>query len=145
MNSNASDLLRVLPYAGVMPFVGGALLLLFGVDHVPSLGTVQPVIFSYGLTIVSFMAGVHWGQHVSGARTGVNLLAMSNGVALAGWFGYWLLPASYFCLLLIALFLVLLWVDTHLRGHNTIDAKYVTTRTVVTAIVCASLMVVACA
>ena len=62
MNSNNPSLLRLLPYAGALPFAGGALLVLMRVHSLPFIGSTQNAVLSYGLLIIAFMAGVHWGQ-----------------------------------------------------------------------------------
>lgn len=139
MNSSRYNLVRVLPYAGALPFIAGALLLLTGVQDVPHLGPTRMIVLSYGLLIVSFMAGIHWGQYLSGVRSGVNLLASSNAVALAAWFGFLLLPASWFCLLLVVLFAALYGLDRMISAGT----DYVATRRNVTGIVCLSLVVAA--
>jgi Protein of unknown function (DUF3429) len=139
MNSSHSDLMRVLPYAGTLPFIAGALLLLMGVQDIPYLGATRMLVLSYGLLIVSFMAGIHWGQYLAGVRAGVNLLASSNVVALVAWFGFLLLPASWFCLLLVVLFAVVYALDRQIDGGT----DYLATRRNVTGIVCLSLVVAA--
>jgi Protein of unknown function (DUF3429) len=132
--------LYLLPIAGVLPFVGGALLMLLGVPTVFSV-PVQTLVLSYALLIVSFMAGVHWGQYVSGVRTRVDLLLSSNVVALAAWFGFLLLPKLYFCLLLVVLFIALNSIDGHLHQQGVIDRNYRQLRNYVTTAVCVSLLV----
>jgi hypothetical protein len=141
MNDTLPKHMLLLPIAGVIPFVGGALVLLFGMTTIFSL-PVQTIVLSYALLIVSFMAGVHWGQYLSGVRTRVDLLVSSNVVALAAWFGFLLLPKLYFCLLLIVLFIVLNSIDGHLHEQGAIDARYKQVRTLVTAAACVSLLVV---
>jgi uncharacterized membrane protein YoaK (UPF0700 family) len=139
MNSDYSSLLRFLPYAGALPFVIGALLVFLRVHSLPFIGSTQNAVLSYGLLIISFMAGVHWGQYLSGVRGEVNLLLSSNMVALLAWFGFLLLPTLWFCLLLIFLFAVLYLIDMQLDSPT----DYLKTRRHVTAIVCLSLLVTA--
>jgi uncharacterized membrane protein YoaK (UPF0700 family) len=139
MNSTRVNLLQLLPYAGALPFAGAAALLVLKVQHVPLFGTVRTVVLSYGLLIISFMAGVHWGQYLEGVRAKVNMLVSSIVVALAAWFGFLLLPAFWFCLLLIFLFAVLYLIDTQLHAPS----DYLKTRRNVTVVVCFSLLVTA--
>jgi hypothetical protein len=82
---------RPLAFAGALPFVAAALLLLAGHSSVPVLGSVSGIAASYGLLILAFMAGVQWGQRLSGIATSLDLFLISNGIALAGWFAYLLL------------------------------------------------------
>ncbi len=128
-----------LPIAGALPFVFCAILLALGVKDLGVLGRVETVMLSYGLAIVSFMAGVHWGQYLAGVRTRVNLLVASNVVTLAAWFGFLVLPKIHFCLLLIVLLIVLNSIDGHLRDEGAISPDYAKTRMVVTILVCISL------
>jgi hypothetical protein len=134
-----SNLTRVLPYAGALPFMAGALLLLFNSETLPLIGDAQHAVLSYGLVILSFMAGVHWGQFLSGARGAFNLLLTSNAIALAGWFGFLLLPPLWFCLLLVLLFALVYVIDRPI--HSGTD--YLTMRRNVTGIVCVSLLLTA--
>lgn len=138
MQSN-TPLLRILPYAGTLPFVACALLLLFGVKELPGLGHTSAVALAYGLVIVSFMAGVHWGQFLSGLRPKLNLLVSSNAVALIAWGSDLMLAPVYECLVFVALFAFLYWIDTQLK----LDPHYLQTRRYVTLIVCTSLLLIA--
>lgn len=138
MQSN-TPLLRILPYAGALPFVACALLLLFGVKEIKGPGHTIGVALAYSLVIVSFMAGVHWGQFLSGLRPGVNLLVSSNAVALIAWGSYLVLAPIYECLVFVALFAFLYWIDTQLE----LDALYMRTRRYVTLMVCTSLLLIA--
>lgn len=138
-----SSLLRTLPYAGTLPFVLGAAAqfstswptIIYMVIFID----VQHLVLSYGLLIVSFMAGVHWGQSVSGVQSRFNLLVSSNAVALIAWGCYLTLPPFYVCLVFAALFALLYVIDTQLS----LDPSYLQTRRNVTLIVCISLLAVA--
>jgi Protein of unknown function (DUF3429) len=136
---NQSRFLFILPYAGVVPFAVGTLLVLMRVHSLPFIGSTQYAVLSYGLLIISFMAGVHWGQYLSGVRGKVNLLVSSNVVALLAWFGFLLLPTFWFLVLLVVLFAVLYFIDTQLHASS----EYLNTRRNVTAVVCLSLLVMA--
>lgn len=137
MNSDRVHLLRMLPYAGAAPFVAGSMLTVLQIQRLPFLGATQHILLTYGLLIVSFMAGVQWGQYLAGARASVNLLVSSNVMALLAWFGFLLLPAFWFSLLLIFLFATLYVIDTQFQS----DVEYLKTRRNVTALVCLSLLV----
>ncbi len=139
MHSNNPSLLRLLPYAGALPFLGGTLMMLMRVHSLPFIGPTQNAVISYGLLIISFMAGVHWGQYLSGVRGKVNLLVSSNVVALLAWFGFLLLPTFWFLVLLVALFAVLYFIDMQLHAPS----DYLKTRRNVTAVVCSSFLVMA--
>jgi hypothetical protein len=137
MMTNTSPFLRILPYAGALPFIGCAALQLIGITELPLLGDPRTVASSYGLAIVSFMAGVHWGQYLEGRHANVNLLITSNAVTLAAWFGFLLLPSPTFSLLLVLLFGSIYLIDGRIHRHS----DYLTTRRNVSLIVSASLMI----
>ncbi len=143
MQNTNTALTRPLAFAGALPFVFSALLLWAGHSTVPVLGAVSTVAASYGLLILSFMAGVHWGQRLSGVETSLNLFLTSNAVALAAWSSYLLLlPRLYFASLAV-LFAVLLMIDRRLSAEGHLSRDYLRTRSTVSALVVLSLAVIA--
>ncbi|MDX2265808.1 MAG: DUF3429 domain-containing protein [Hyphomicrobiales bacterium] len=147
MNLSRTRSLRpALTYLGAAPFLICALCLALGLERAPLIGEPAQAAASYGLTIASFLAGAHWGQHMwVGARSGIDLRLSSVGAALAAWGGYlWLSPAWFF-VALIAVFGALLFVDALLRRADLIDEGYFRLRGRVTAIVAAALAVSAAA
>ncbi len=133
--------LQYLPYAGLLPFIGCAGLLLFGIRDVAPFGSVTFILLAYALTIVCFMAGVHWGQILAGAQVRLNLLVSSNVVALVAWGSYIALSPDAVFLIFTALFALLYMIDTQLG----LDPTYMKTRRNVTCVVCGCLIVVALA
>ena len=90
------------------------------------------------------MAGVHWGQYLAGTSgPGINLLYISNAIAIAGWLAFLLLPESASLVVFAGLFAVLLAIDTRLEKAGQIERNYWITRIGVTAIVVASLLLTA--
>jgi ATP/ADP translocase len=143
MQNTSIALTRPLAFAGALPFVACALLLWAGHTSLPVLGSVSNIAASYGLLILAFMAGVHWGQRLGGLETSLNLFLISNAVALAGWFAFLLLsPKMYFASLAV-LFAVVLMIDRRLAAEGHLSADYIRTRTVVSALVVMSLAVIA--
>jgi ATP/ADP translocase len=136
-------LTRALAFAGALPFVASALLLWSGERAFPGLGQVQTIAASYGLLILAFMAGIHWGQALSGVATNINLFITSNAIALAAWFAYLLLSPKLFFASLAALFAAILIIDRTLAAAGTLDRNYLVTRSVVSAIVVLSLAIIA--
>ena len=61
-----------------------ALLPLLGVSSIKLIGSVDYIAAIYALTIVSFMAGVHWGMALDQQRPEwpVNLFLSSNAVTI---------------------------------------------------------------
>ena len=126
-------LTRLLAAAGALPFIACALLPLASIHALPGLGAVRDIAAAYGLTIASFMAGVHWGTalNVSG-KLPVNLFITSNVVAVAGWLSFLLGPPALTFAVLGALFLFLLFVDYRLLQGKLISVDYWRTRLWVT-------------
>ncbi|MDT8406618.1 MAG: DUF3429 domain-containing protein [Methylococcales bacterium] len=136
-----TKLYSYLTYAGALPFVGCALLLLVNVTSLPLLGETWHVLQVYALVIAAFMAGSHWGQHLTlPAPWSVRLPVFSNLIAIGLWLGYLLLPIKPWLALSIAAFLLLLWLDHALCQQQKITADYFQTRLTVTAIVVVALL-----
>jgi hypothetical protein len=134
---------RALAFAGALPFLASALLLWSGEKHFPLLGDVPSIAASYGLLILAFMAGIHWGQALSGVKTNFNLFIASNVIALAAWFASLLLSPKLFFAVLAALFAAVLMIDRKLAADGVLDRNYLATRTIVSSIVVLSLAVIA--
>ncbi|MDN5566988.1 MAG: DUF3429 domain-containing protein [Psychrobacter sp.] len=133
-----------LTFAGTIPFIACAVLIIIGVNIVPILGSVTRILTVYGLVIATFMAGAQWGNHLSLADNSswaVRLPIVSNIVALALWLGFLTLSTKGFIWLLIVSFISLLIIDYGLNNARIIDDKYFTVRKYVTLIVIASLLV----
>lgn len=131
------SLLRILPYAGTLPFVLGTFAKMSGTLPMIYFMDTRRIVLSYGVLIISFMAGAQWGQYVAGLRGKVNLLIASNVIALVAWVGGLLLLPTHICYLLIVLFGLLYLIDCGVE----LPPGYLQTRRNVTAIVCASLLV----
>lgn len=135
-----------LTFAGTIPFVACAFLLMIDVVTVPILGSVVDVLSAYGLVIASFMAGAHWGNHLSLAddnKWAVRLPLYSNVIALGLWLGFLILSTSSFIWLLVIGFISLLVIDYSLHRAQIISHTYFQVRQYVTAIVVISLVVAA--
>lgn len=129
-----------LTLAGAIPFALPALLYLLGISQLPMLGALKTVVGSYGLVILSFMAGVHWGQVINRPHWH-QLLIVSNMITLSGWFAFLTANTTLLWCVLITGFCALLLVDRRLLSAGLITQAYWRLRVVVTAIVSASLLV----
>jgi hypothetical protein len=135
-----------LTFAGTIPFIACAFLLMIDVVTVPILGSVANILSAYGLVIASFMAGAHWGNHLSLAddnKWAVRLPLYSNVIALGLWLGFLILSTSSFIWLLVIGFISLLVIDYSLHRAQIISHAYFKVRQYVTAIVVISLVVAA--
>ncbi|MFK3916320.1 DUF3429 domain-containing protein [Psychrobacter sp. NPDC078501] len=135
-----------LTFAGAIPFVACAFLLMIDVVTVPVLGSVVDILSAYGLVIASFMAGAHWGNHLDLAddnKWAIRLPLYSNVIALGLWLGFLILSASSFIWLLVIGFISLLIIDYSLHRAQIINHTYFKVRQYVTAIVVISLVIAA--
>lgn len=132
-----------LALAGTIPFVACALLPLFGVASVPYLGPLEHVVASYGLAIVCFLAGAHWGIYLSGrSADSLNLFLISNAIFLAVWFAFVGAGTDGAIAVQAFAFLALLLIDHRLRESDVISPRYFRIRTVATLIAILSLLIV---
>ncbi|MBI0426293.1 DUF3429 domain-containing protein [Psychrobacter sp. NG27] len=135
-----------LTFAGTIPFIACAFLLMVDVVTVPMLGSVGDVLSAYGLVIASFMAGAHWGNHLSLAddnKWAVRLPLYSNVIALGLWLGFLILSDIDFIWLLVIGFISLLVIDYSLHRAQIISHTYFKVRQYVTVIVVISLVIAA--
>lgn len=132
-----------LTLAGTLPFLGCAIAPLFGYASVPLLGPLDAVVASYGLAIVCFLAGTHWGLYLAGSSAGVlNLFVLSNTVFLAVWIAYIAASIEVAIGVQVLAFLALLPVEFKLRKGDVISRSYLRIRGIATLIAVASLIVV---
>lgn len=143
MNSTA-PITRILALFGAIPFAASAVLPLFGIVDLPYLGSTKAIAAAYGLTIASFMAGVHWGTALNADEAPpVNLYITSNAVAVAAWLAFLLVSMTVTIAILAALFAYLLYIDFRLRRAGMINEDYWKTRIGVTVIVIVCLTITA--
>lgn len=135
-----------LTFAGAIPFVICAFLMTVDIAAIPILGKTEYILSIYGLVIASFMAGAHWGNHLSLADDNtwaLKLPVFSNIIALGLWLGFLILSTVGFTWLLIVGFISLLVIDYGLYQAQIISDDYFKVRQYVTAIVVVSLIVAA--
>ena len=135
-----------LTFAGAIPFALGAVFITICIDAISVLGKITQVLSIYGLVIASFMAGAHWGNHLSLADDdtwAIMLPIFSNIIALALWLGFLILSTVGFIWLLVIGFISMLVIDYGLNQANIINNDYFKVRKYVTLIVVISLIVAA--
>ena len=138
-----TKLYTVLALAGTIPFIAGALLPLVGLEALPHLGPLDQLVASYGLAIVCFLAGAHWGTYLARRPTNsLNLFVISNVIFLAVWFAYVGAGIKTAIGMQIFAFLTLLLIDLRLRSGDVISATYFRVRAVATLIAIVSLLFV---
>lgn len=127
-----------LAYLGAIPFVVSALSTIFGGPFSAEL--VERVAVSYGLAIVSFLAGVHWGLYLRHSETvGLNLFVSSNLILLAVWFLFLIGSVRWALLSQLLALTVLLVIDYQLVSNRVTSRHYWSLRVSVTVLAVASL------
>jgi hypothetical protein len=108
---------------------------------VAGIGSCAYIAAAYGVAIVSFMAGIHWGTFLYQADSlPVNLLLTSNAITVAVWLAFILTPVAVSIAVIAAAFVLLLAVDFRLARAGLLTPDYLRTRRNVTLIVLAMLM-----
>lgn len=125
---NKKQLMKILVFAGAIPFIGGAFLRLTDQDVMGVDG--ESVLLSYGAVIISFLSGLHWRLGMQGE--GGLLLITSTITALGGWVAL-LIGGTPGVVIMVALFLVLLGLDSRLK--SVLGDDFFKLRIIITAVV----------
>lgn len=146
MAMDAKRLAIWLAYAGTIPFVIAAVLLMFGKPL--GLGTYRPLalqgITTYAAVIVSFLGGIQWGigiaTHDVQPQSARSLFLLSVVPSLLAWAMLFLPPTS--ARVIVAIFLVgFVWVvDGLLHIQQIIPAWFFRVRSIVSSVVIAALV-----
>ena len=142
-SSTASFLPHALMLSGALPFVAGAILLLLGVDALPLLGRISDSLAAYGLVIVVFLTGIHWGQQLSLGKVASGLFISSNILAVGVWLAWLLMPERGFIIFLAIPLVVMLVIDRGLYQAGVLDKAYMISRAVITGVVLICLLLAA--
>lgn len=132
-----------LTYAGAIPFIFCAVCLYLDIQDLPLLGPIERILGIYGLVISSFLAGIHWGQHlhINKSQWVRFLPIFSNVIVVLLWLGFLVLSFKMQMAMFIAAFVVLLIIDNRLFQLEIITRHYFQTRFFVSAIVITSLII----
>lgn len=134
---------RLLTLAGVLPFVAAAVLPIAGIQVILPVGDLHALVGSYGLAIVSFLAGTHWAMQLTApAKTPYDLFVASNVIFLATWFAYVLFSLPWALLVQALSLLALLYIDHRLRTSGLTSRRYFATRAGATFAASISLIVI---
>ena len=112
---------QLLALAGTLPFFAGLLLLVSGNSFAGYGGAL--VSHTYGVAIVSFLAGIHWGTYLF-AQGNLNLFIASNAISIAAWFSLLFAGSKIGFGLLILCFCAALWVDWKSHRENLLPAWF---------------------
>ena len=135
-----SRLYKVLALAGALPFLAAAFMAIARIDVPVSAGLIAS---SYGLTIASFLCGVHWATYLYRQNEiALNLFLSSNVIVVGVWLAYLFGSLAAALGAQVLAFLALLLIDYRLFNRNLINHHYFVTRFEATALAVLSLLVV---
>ena len=137
-----SRLHLLLPTFGVFPFIACLALSFLGVTDLAVLINPLYIANTYGLTIISFMAGTHWGFYLYKASR-IRFLISSNIITIAAWVAFLLYPPQLTALILAFCFIAVLASDASLAREQHLNLRYMKVRYVMTSIVVICLVGVA--
>lgn len=128
-----SNLIKLLTYLGASPFF---LAIYISISNQLFLGVDGTQWFlTYGLVILSFMAGTLWGQVMRDSLKVKRIALATNAITLAAWFAF-LLAAPSIALLIVALGFIALYVlELFVLSHISRPDYYIGLRLRVTALV----------
>lgn len=130
---NHSNLIKLLTYLGASPFF---LAIFISLSNQPFLGVEGRQWFlTYGLVILSFMAGTLWGQVVNASNRIKRIALATNAITLAAWFAFLLAGTSSVLLILALGFITLYMLEFFAISHTQRPDYYLGLRFRVTALV----------
>ena len=133
----------LLTYAGVLPFVGCALMPFLGLQELWNLGSYDHIAAAYGLAIVCFLCGAHWGTYLyHRANASDNLFITSNVIVVACWFAFLIAAKAITLFVLILAFLCLLVIDYRLLKAGLLTDYYFRMRSIATTVAVVALAVI---
>ncbi len=130
----------VFGYAGVIPFVAGALAMALGSDSVEL--TAYFYLMSYASLILAFLGAVHWGLALAADRVAWGWYGVSVVPALLGWVAYGLIDPVHRIALLALGYVGVFLVDIQAVRAGLAPAWYPKLRKPLTVIVLIALGVV---
>ena len=131
-----------LSYMGTLPFIFCAVCFIEDINIVPFLGSTDMIVSGYGLVISSFLAGSHWGQHLSiSGKWDIYLPVFSTINSILLWLSFIILSFKILIFIFGVSFLSLLLIDNKLYQRELISLQYFRTRCFVSLIVILSLII----
>lgn len=131
-----------LTYAGAIPFMVCAICLGLNQQTLLGLGSVETILSVYALIIATFLAGSHWGLHLSvEGKWHTSLALLSNITAVVLWLCFLTFSFQELMIAFIVAFTALLFVDYRLFKSQLISFHYFRTRCFITIIVVSTLII----
>jgi len=116
---------------------------LVGLRELWNLGSFDHIAAAYGLAIVCFLCGAHWGTYLYN-RTAApdNLFITSNVIVVACWFAFLMAAQAITLFVLILALLCLLFIDYRLLRADLLTDYYFRMRTTATFIAVLALAII---
>jgi hypothetical protein len=141
-NKNMKKLSFYLSYAGALPLIICTACFWLDVTVIPLLGTTEQILSVYLLSIATFMAGSHWGQHLHLENHWEYYLPiLSNIITIVLWLSFLWLPFKPLLASFVVIFLGLLVIDQRLFQYGLITQHYFRTRCLVTTLVILTIII----
>ena len=119
--------------AGALPFVASAVLIVLGIDSIAG-WDVDALVTLYGVTILSFLTGIHWATQLYLADSAPsNLFIVSNVVFLAVLITFVAGSLAAAIIAQLAAFPLLLVIDYRLEIRGIVTPHYLRVRLLVTS------------
>lgn len=145
MMMNALKMKKIYPYliyAGLIPFIGLAICLSFGINSLLWLGSTEKILSVYALVIANFLAGICWGHHLHlQGKWSQALPILSNIIVIVLWLSFLILGFGDLIVVFIVTFIMLLIIDYKLFQDKVITHQYFQVRCFITMAVILSLIV----
>ncbi len=133
----------LLTYAGVLPFVGCALMPFVGLQELWNLGTYDHIAAAYSLAIVCFLCGAHWGTYLYRRSAAPdNLFITSNVIVVACWFAFLMAAKAITIFVMILALLCLLFIDYRLLKADLLTDYYFRMRSIATVVAVIALAII---
>lgn len=129
----------VLTLAGLLPFIGCVLMLMLQIDFI-MIYSVRYIFLTYGILIIGFISGIHWGHAIQPPMRQTKLFILSNLITLIGWSAL-LWPFVIAVLVLAGCFLALLAIDIYLYRNKIIQLWFLKLRVTASIVLLGTLCV----
>jgi hypothetical protein len=127
----------------MLPFIGCAVMPFVGLTELWNLGSYDYIAAAYGLAIVCFLCGVHWGTYLyDRAAAPDNLFITSNVIVVACWFAFLMAAQAITLFVLILALLCLLFIDYRLLTAGLLTDYYFRMRATATVIAVLALAII---
>ena len=114
-----------------------------GLQELWNFGSYDYIAATYGLAIICFLCGTHWGTFLyNRAAAPDNLFITSNVIAVACWFAFLMAAQAITLFVLVLALLCLLFIDYRLLNAGLLTNYYFRMRSIATVIAVLALVII---